>query len=204
MHKRLVALLGVALIPISADAVAAQAPTRDSSSGSGRVLQTNFIGAGEAGPNGESPVGSLSLSGYLTFRTVTTCLNISGNAVVAGGLIVTGRDAGTGFLSSSVDNGRPRDGKPVDVTVFSGRLPRPPRNCPSPGDPPPPALRSTGGGPFISGDITVVDAVERVPADAPRARVAGIRLVTSPIRGLATSDGLTIRLRVCGAPEWPS
>ncbi len=83
-----------------------QRPLRDSASGSGHVLQTDFIGGGEAGPNGENPVGSLALSGFLNFTTATTCLNISGNSVVSGGRILTGRDAGEGFLSSSVATAR--------------------------------------------------------------------------------------------------
>jgi hypothetical protein len=176
-----------------------QAPLRDSASAFGHVLQTDFVGAGEAGPNGENPVGSLTVSGFLNFTTRTTCLNISGNAVVSGGRILTGRDAGRGFLSSSVDHGPPAGGKPVDVTVFSGLLPRPPRNCPSPGDAPPEQLRHTGGGPFTSGDLVVVDAIERLPARAPTARV---RVLGVGSRGglVTTRQGPTVRVRVCGAP----
>jgi hypothetical protein len=178
-----------------------QAPLRDSASAFGHVLETDFVGAGEAGPNGENPVGSLTVSGFLNFTTRTTCLNISGNAVVSGGRILTGRDAGRGFLSSSVDHGPPVDGKPVDVTVFSGLLPRPPRNCPSPGDTPPERLRHTGGGPFTSGDLTVVDATESLPSDAPAARVRVLGLGSRPQVGLVTAlQGLTVRVRVCGAP----
>jgi hypothetical protein len=176
-----------------------QAPVRDSVSAFGHVLQTDFVGAGEAGPNGENPTGSLTLAGYLTFTTKTTCLNVSGNAVVSGGRVLTGRHAGRGFLSSSIDHGPPIDGKPVDVTVFSGLLPRPPRNCPSPGDAPPEQLRSTGGGPFTSGDLVVVDAIERLPAGSPAARVRVLDLVLG--QGLVgTRNGPAIRVRVCGAP----
>jgi hypothetical protein len=149
---------------------------------------------------GEDPVGSLTVSGFLNFTTETTCLNVSANAVVSGGRILTGRDAGRGFLSSSIDHGPPVEGKPVDVTVFSGLLPRPPRNCPSPGDAPPEQLRHTGGGPFTSGDLVVVDAIERVPAGVPRARVrilgAGPRPETGLVRAL---QGPAVRVRVCGA-----
>jgi hypothetical protein len=143
---------------------------------------------------------SLTLSGFLNFTTATTCLNISGNAVVGGGRILTGRDSGRGFLNSSVDHGLPVNGRPVDVTVYSGLLPRPPRNCPSPGDLPPALLRHTGGGPFTSGDITVVDAIERLPPGSP---TAGLRLLglTHPRSGLATTlNGPSIRVRVCSAP----
>jgi hypothetical protein len=74
--------LAVVLVLLPAPALA-QLPPRDSASGFGRVLQTNFFGGAEAGPNGEDPVGSLTLSGFLNLTTATTCLNISGNAVVA-------------------------------------------------------------------------------------------------------------------------
>jgi hypothetical protein len=155
VRKRLPALLALAVALHLPSVAVGGAPLRDSVSAVGHVLQTDFVGAGEAGPKGEDPVGSLTLSGFLNFTTETTCLNVSGNAVVSGGRILTGRDAGRGFLSSSIDHGPPVDGKPVDVTVFSGRLPRPPRNCPSPGDAPP-ELQHTGGGPFTSGDLIVV------------------------------------------------
>jgi hypothetical protein len=164
------------------------------------VLQTDFVGAAEAGTNGESPVGSLTLSGFLEFTTATTCLNVSGNAVVSGGRILAGRQAGQGFLSSSVDHGPPVDGKPVDVTVYSGLLPSPPRNCPSPGDPPPEKLRHTGGGPFTSGDLTVVDAVERLQPGAPAARVRLLPEVRQQPGLIQTRSGPGIRVRVCGAP----
>jgi hypothetical protein len=193
-----VALLLVALLLLPASAVG-QAPARDSVSAFGHVLETDFIGVGDAGPNGEDPVGSLTLSGFLNFTTATTCLNISGNAVVGGGRILTGRHAGKGFLSSSVDHGPPVDGRPVDVTVFSGLLPRPPRNCPSPGDPPPEQLRNTGGGPFTSGDLTVVDAIERLPAGSPRARVRLLGLSRSRAGLVTTRQWPSVRVRVCGA-----
>ncbi len=86
------------------------------------------------------------------------------------------------------------------MTVYSGLLPGPPRNCPSPGDPPPAQLRHTGGGPFTSGDLTVVDAIERLPASAPSARVRILRQ-THPRPGLVqTRNGPSVRVRVCGAP----
>lgn len=173
-----------------------QAPLRDTVFGSGHVLETDFVATGEAGPNGEDPVGSLTVSGFLNFTTATTCLNISGHAVVGGGRILTGRDAGKGFLSSSVDHGPPVEGRPVDVTVYSGLLARPPRNCPSPGDAPPALLRHTGGGRFTSGDLTVVDAVERVPSAAPSTGARVVRLAHGPA---VTQDRLRIAVLVCGA-----
>jgi hypothetical protein len=130
------------------------------------------------------------------------CWRSPWHSVVSGGRILTGRDAGRGFLSSSIDHGPPVDGKPVDVTVFSGRLPRAPRNCPSPGDAPPEQLQHTGGGPFTSGDLIVVDAVERLPQGAPLARVRVLGIAGGgPGVGLVTTrQAPTVRIRVCGAP----
>jgi len=179
--------------------VPGQPPTGDSGFGSGHVLETDFTGSGQSGPNGENPVGSLTLSGYLNFTATATCSNISGNAVVAGYRIETGRRAGQGFLTSSVDNGPPRDGRPVDVTVYSGLLPKPPVNCPSPGDAPPAQFRSTGGGPFTSGDFTLADAREKLPESAPAARLVAMRLSLRPRRILGRADGsLRVRARICG------
>lgn len=201
MRQRLLALLALAVALHLPSVAVGQAPLRDSASAFGHVLQTDFAGAGEGGPNGEDPVGTLTVRGFLNFTTETTCLNVSGNAVVSGGRILTGRDAGRGFLSSSIDHGPPVGGKPVDVTVFSGLLPRPPRNCPSPGDAPPERLRHTGGGPFTSGDLVVVDAIERVPAGAPRARVRILGVGPRSQAGLVTAlEGPAVRVRVCGAP----
>jgi hypothetical protein len=164
------------------------------------VLETDFVGSGHAGPNGENPVGSLTLSGFLNFTARTTCSNVSGNALVAGYRIETGEQAGRGFLTSSVDNGPPRNGKPVDVTVYSGFLRRPPINCPSPGDPPPRGFSSTGGGPFTSGDFTLIDAKERLPQGAPAARITAMRLALRPARVIRAGGGaLTVRARICGA-----
>jgi hypothetical protein len=192
--------LVVAFLLLPAAAQGQAPPLRDSVFASGHVLQTDFVGAANAGPNGESPVGSLTLSGFLDFTTATTCLNVSGNSVVSGGRILTGRQAGQGFLSSSVDHGVPGNGRPVDVTVYSGLLPRPPRNCPSPGDPPPANLSHTGGGPFTSGDLTVVDAIERLPGPAPGARVRILPEVRQRPGLIQTRSGPGVRVRVCGAP----
>jgi hypothetical protein len=183
--------LAAALLP---GAAATQPPPQgDSSFGAGRVLQTNFVGQGNAGPNGENPVGTLTLSGFLNFTATTTCTNASANAVVSGFRIETGRRAGHGFIASSIDNGPPVDGRPVDVTAYSGYLPRPPVNCPSPGDPPPPGFMPTGGGPFVSGDFTLINVEEALPPDAPQARVEQLDIVD---RG-----GFVLALaRVCGRP----
>jgi hypothetical protein len=135
-----------------------QAPTGDSVVGSGHVQATDFTVSIQAGPNGENPTGSLILSGALNFTATPTCLNVSGNAAVGGFRIDNGPQAGQGFLASVEDNGPPLNGQPVDTALYTGLLPTPPTTCPAPGDPPPPELLSTGGGPLTSGDLTVTDA----------------------------------------------
>jgi hypothetical protein len=191
-------------------AVRGQTQAGDSGFGSGHVLQTDFVGSGRSGPNNENPVGTLTLSGYLNFTATATCSNVKGNAVVSGYRIQTlhpsprrppGERVGRGFLTSSVDNGPPRNGRPVDITVYSGFLPKPPINCPSPGDPPPRGFSSTGGGPFTSGDFTVVDAKERLPQGTPPARLVRMELSLRPRRLAGGSVArLVVRARVCGLP----
>ena len=115
MRGRLTApLVGVAaLVPALAllpGSVSGQGRSGDSGFGSGHVLETDFVSSGHSGPNGEDPVGTLTVRGYLNFTASATCSNVSGNAVVAGYRIETGRRAGRGFLSSSVDHGPPRRG----------------------------------------------------------------------------------------------
>jgi hypothetical protein len=190
--------------------VQGQERTGDSGFGSGHVLQTDFVGSGHSGPNNENPVGTLTLRGYLNFTATTTCSNVKGNAVVSGYRIETlhpsrrrppGEQVGRGFLTSSVDNGQPLGGRPVDITVYSGFLPKPPVNCPSPGDPPPRRFVSTGGGPFTSGDFTVVDVRERLPEGTLAARLAGVDLSLRPRRLAGLPVGrLVVRARVCGRP----
>lgn len=187
-------VLACTLVGAAVPAVAgAQDPAGDFATGAGHVLLTDFAGTTRAGPNGENPVGSLTVTGYLDFTTTTTCFNVAGNRVVSGHRIETGPRAGEGFLSSAVDKGEPVDGKPVDAVIYSGLLPRPPVNCPSPDDPPPLSLWSTGGGPLTSGDITVVDADEQLSDTAPPARVPDLSVRLRP-RALALSA------RVCGRP----
>src|SRR3954468_4953095 len=116
---------------------AAPFPAGDTTQGEGHVLETDFVFSSSAGPNGENLTGTLTTSGYLDFTATLTCGSSSGNAVVGGYRIETGRGKGPGFPSAAVDNGPPKNGKPVDASIYSGYLPRPPRNCPSPGEPPP-------------------------------------------------------------------
>jgi hypothetical protein len=196
-----VAALGLAGLALPGSVPGQAQSDGDSSFGAGHVLETDFVGSGRSGPNGEHPEGTLTLSGYLNFTATLTCGNAEGNAVVAGYRIETGRQAGRGFLTSSVDNGRPRNGRPVDVTVYSGYLPRPPVDCPSPGDPPPRGFRSTGGGPFTSGDFTLTNVDERLPDGTPAARIEGVRLALRPRRLSGHSFGsLALRVRLCGVP----
>ena len=203
MKKFVAVLAGIALAaPLLAPSATGQGtPPGDHSHGSGHVLETDFVFRSSAGPNGEHLTGELTTTGYLRFTASLTCGSSSGNAVVGGYRIETGRMAGRGFISAAVDNGPPRNGRPVDVTVYSGYLPRPPRNCPSPGEPPPRAMVSTGGGPFTKGDFTFVNAKEQLAAGAPAARIAGMRLGLGPRGGVGVSDAtLTVRVRICGAP----
>ncbi len=187
-------------LALAGAALAAQAPAGDSSHGEGHVLQTDFVFSSHAGPNGEDLTGTLTTSGYLNFTASLTCGSSSGNAVVGGYRIETGPKAGRGFLSAAVDNGPPINGKPVDVTNYSGYLPRPPRNCPSPGEPPPPGFRSTGGGPFTRGDFTFVNAKEHLAAGSPAARVSILGMVLRPHNIGASEVSLIVRVRVCGQP----
>ncbi|MEA2330848.1 MAG: hypothetical protein QOH58_986 [Thermoleophilaceae bacterium] len=179
------------------------APTErvDSSFGAGHVLLTDFTYTSQSGPNGEDPTGTLIVSGYLDFTASLTCSNVSGNTAVGGFRIETGKRAGDGFLTASVDNGPPRDGRPVDETLYSGYLPKPPVNCPSPGDQPPPGFEATGGGPFTSGDWTLVNGRERLPEGTPAARVARLR-VRQGLAGVSPRPdrALALRVRICGLP----
>jgi hypothetical protein len=172
-----------------------QAPTGDSAFGEGRVLLTDFHGSVEAGPNGENPVGTLTLRGYLDFTTTVTCVRITGNAIVGGHRIDTGPMAGRGFLQSSLDNGPPVDGRPVDDTIYTGLLPVPPTTCPAPGDPPPQEMSSTGGGPFLRGDMTVFDAPDGSPEPPPAARITRFSLAVETRRA---STVVAMRARICG------
>jgi hypothetical protein len=189
-----VAALAAALYVLPASS-GGQAPTGDSAFGEGRVLLTDFLGSVEAGPNGEDPVGTLTLRGYLDFTTTVTCVRISGNAVVGGHRIDSGPMAGRGFLQSSLDNGPPIDGRPVDDTIYTGLLRAPPTTCPAPGEPPPSELSHTGGGPFLRGDLTVFDAPDGSPEPPPPARITDIGVEVAARRA---STVVRLRARVCG------
>ena len=184
----------------AAAAFAQQLPAGDTAQGQGHVLETDFSFSSTAGPNGEDLAGTLTTSGYLNFTASLTCGSSSGNAVVGGYRIETGPKAGRGFISAAVDNGPPVNGKPVDRTIYSGYLPRPPRNCPSPGEPPPPGFSSRGGGPFTRGDFTFHNATERLPAGARAARVSIRGLLMRPHNIGAQEVILVINARVCGQP----
>lgn len=203
MKKLALTVAGIALAgPLMAGSARGQTPPPgDSSFGQGHVLQTDFAFTSRAGPNGEDLVGTLTTSGFLNFTASLTCASSSGNAVVGGYRIETGEMAGRGFLSAAIDNGPARNGRPVDVAVYSGYLPRPPINCPpSPGEPPPPGFRSTGAGPFTSGDFTLVNATERLPAGAAATRIAAMHVTLRPRRIGVSTAVLSVRARVCGQP----
>jgi hypothetical protein len=175
MKKILLAVTGfalaAALVPGSA---VGQVPTGDSVVGSGHVQLTSFTVSIQAGPNGESPTGSLSVSGFLSFTATPTCLNVSGRAAVGGFQIAGGFLVFQGFLASVVDNGPPVNGQPVDTVVYSGLLRTAPTTCPAPGAPPPPELLSTLGGPLTSGDLTVTDAPS-LPTSTSQCKKGGWR-----------------------------
>lgn len=87
------------------------------------------------------------------------------------------------------------------MTVYSGYLRRPPVNCPSPGDPPPPGFRGTGGGRFKKGDFTLVDGKEYLAPGTPSAAVIAMRVRVRPRRLAGFPTGaLVLRARVCGLP----
>jgi hypothetical protein len=161
MKKVLLAVTAVAAgvsLALPGSAVA-QAPIGDSVVGAGHVQVTDFTVSIQAGPNGENPTGSLTVSGFLSFSATPTCLNVSGNAAVGGFQIAGAGFLGfQGFLASVVDNGPPVNGQPVDTVVYSGLLRTAPTTCPAPGEPPPAGLLDTLGGPLTSGDLTVIDA----------------------------------------------
>jgi hypothetical protein len=197
--RRLLALPALALtLPLFAGSAPAQLPAPgqpgDTAFGEGHVLETDFEFHSQAGPNGEGAVGTLVTHGYLEFTASLTCSTVKGNTAVGGYLVKTGKHAGEGFLSASVDNGPPVDGQPVDETLYSGYLPEPPVNCPAPGDPPPDDFRSTGGGPFTRGDWTLVNSNEQLPEGTPSARIAAMRTWVRPDRTVV------VRARVCGRP----
>jgi hypothetical protein len=64
---------------------------------------------------------------------------------------------------------------------------------------PPPRFDSTGGGPFTSGDFTLVDAGEQLSDSAPAAWIVSMRLSLRP-RNIVGSPRavLTARARICG------
>jgi hypothetical protein len=87
----------------------------------------------QSGPNGENAKGvfeiSFPASPGFNFTGTVTCLSVSGNTAVAGG-IVTGGDepVGSGFVQYMVDNAKPGDGADMSNTIPQAT---PPTTCPA-------------------------------------------------------------------------
>lgn len=122
--------------------------------GAGRVAETQFTVSEHSRRGGAAPAGTLTVSGFFSFRATLTCLNVAGRNAVAGFRILTGDNAGKGFLVSSQDNGSARAGR-RDEILYSGVLARPLSACPAPSDRPPLFDVSGGGGPLSEGDLTI-------------------------------------------------
>ncbi len=104
----------------------------------------------QSGPNGEDARGRFTLTqGALTVEGEISCLNVAGNAALAGGTIVSSNDpfwvVGRGFYQLTIDNGSPGTSD-ASQTFF---LLAPPAACPAPG---------AGGFTLTSGNYTVHDA----------------------------------------------
>lgn len=134
-------------LPVSASA-AAPTPAPESISGTGIVAATHYSISATAGPYGENPSGTLSLTGFFGFDATLTCINEGGQDGVAGFRIDTGPLAGMGFLSASQASNGIGDG----AILYSGTLPTPPTACPPPGTPPP-ELANQGGGGTVQGTL---------------------------------------------------
>ena len=147
--RRLTPLLVGALLALPATATAAvPAPAPVAINGSGTVAATQYSISVNAGPFGENPTGTLSLTGFFTFDATASCVNEGGQDGVAGFRIDTGDLAGMGFLSASQASNGIGDG----AILYSGILPTPPMACPPPGTPPP-ALSGQGGGGTVQGTL---------------------------------------------------
>ncbi len=173
---------GVAVLGISAcgPAHSAQSATRTSDwriEGSGHVAQTDFRVAVRSRRGGLAPTGSLTLSGFFSFRATAMCLNVAGRNDVAGFHIQIGEGAGKDFLVSSQDNGPTRAGR-RDEIYYSGILARPLRACPAPSDPPPLFVMSGGGGPVTAGDLTIAGGARAL---RPPWRPAPVRSAPSSV-----------------------
>lgn len=146
--------------------------------GSGHVAATDFTVSIHAGPDGENPSGSLTLSGFYDFTATPSCVNVAGNVAVSGYRIDTGPYAGQGFLASVQGNGGLGGGSDSDQVFYSGVLATPPTGCQAPSDPPPPFQFTGGGGPLSSGSISVTGGP---PATAPPWRPSGVFTQPSPV-----------------------
>jgi len=117
----------VGLVIVAGAGAAAQPPKKDQVSGTGvRAPSATgnptipFSFSGTSGPHGENPSGTFSfnITGVASFSGHITCLNVSGNRAVIGGVMDTGTgdEAGPGgdFLTVVWDNGKTKAGLSPD------------------------------------------------------------------------------------------
>ena len=142
----------VAAFMAAAPGIASAAPQPETISGSGIVLATTYSISVSGGPYGQSPTGSLDLSGAYNFDATATCMSNGGQDGVAGFQIDSGPNAGEGFLTESAAPGSPVDPGEGQYVLWSGILPTPPTVCPPPGSPEPSFLFTAGGG-SVAGNL---------------------------------------------------
>jgi hypothetical protein len=148
------------------DPSASPSPKHDFAVGGGQFLLTpqNFGFAAQSGPNGEDARGHHTTRYTVlddTFAGDVTCLTVTGNTAVYGGVVTNAgiifAPEGSGFLIEVIDNGEPVNGQPVDliggIAGPSAGLVLPPTQCPA-------HLPAFATPPFLteSGNITVHDA----------------------------------------------
>lgn len=172
-RRRLSFVLGVAVLALPGGASADEVI-----SGSGHVAATDFTVSIHAGPNGENPSGFLTLSGFYNFTATPSCVNVAGNVAVSGYRVDTGPYAGQGFLASVQGNGGLGGGSDSDQVFYSGVVATPPTACQAPSDPPPPFEFTGGGGPLVSGSISLTGGPA---ATAPPWRPSGIPTQPGPV-----------------------
>lgn len=150
-HSATVGWVRVSLVALLVACVFCTDAGAASYTASGHVAATDFVITVHSGPRGETPSGSLDVSGFYNFHATLTCSNAAGGTGVSGFAIDNGPAAGQGFLASASDG---LNGQPTGVD-YSGLIPAPPLACPIPGDSPPAFTLSGGGGPLTSGALVL-------------------------------------------------